>query len=135
MATTLELSFKLESDLCNNVEWGRKWFTNFNTGKLNLFRLSSLINLVLLMWKLVFSWRKSSFKMQELSFSSKVGRHSYIFSIAKTPSDKIGAFIHSMKFLFPRAALYLCKSTIRPCLNMNLIYETLWTGAGRGLLI
>ena len=63
--------------------------------------------------------------MQELSFSSKVGRHSYIFSIAKTPSDKIGAFIHSMKFLFPRAALYLCKSTIRPYLNMNLIYETL----------
>ena len=39
MATTLELSFKLESDLCNNVDWGRKWFTNFNTGKAQLVSL------------------------------------------------------------------------------------------------
>ena len=39
MATTLELSFKLEPDLCNNVEWGRKWFTNFNTGKTQLVSL------------------------------------------------------------------------------------------------
>ena len=35
-------------------------------------------------------------------------------SIAKTASKKIGALIHSMKFLSPEVALYLYKSTIRP---------------------
>ena len=33
-------------------------------------------------------------------------------SIAKTASKKIGALIHSMKFLFPEVALYLYISTI-----------------------
>ena len=34
--------------------------------------------------------------------------------IAKSASKKIGALIHSMKFLSPVVALYLYKSTIRP---------------------
>ena len=45
---------------------------------------------------------KSSFKMLGLSFSSKSNCGSYIISIATTASKKIGAFIRSMKFLFPR---------------------------------
>ena len=57
---------------------------------------------------------KSSFKMLGLTFSSKLDWGSYIIS-AKTASKKIGALIHSMKFLFPEVALYLYKSTIRPC--------------------
>ena len=40
---------------------------------------------------------------------------SYIISIAKTVSKKIGALIRSMKFLSPEVALYLYKSTIHPC--------------------
>ena len=43
---------------------------------------------------------KSSFKMQGLSFTSKLGWGSYIISIAKTASKKIEAFIGSMKPLF-----------------------------------
>ena len=45
-----------------------------------------------------------------------MGLLNYI-SIAKTASKKIGALIRSMKFLSPEVALYLCKSTIRPCME------------------
>ena len=36
---------------------------------------------------------------------------------AKTASKKIRALIRSMKFLSPEVALYLYKSTIRPCME------------------
>ena len=60
---------------------------------------------------------KSSFKMLELTFYSKLDWGSYIIYIAKTASKKISALIHSMKFLSHEVALYLCKSTIRPCMK------------------
>ena len=52
--------------------------------------------------------------MLGLTFSSKLDWGSYIISIAKTASKKIGTLICSMKFLSPKVALYLYKSTIRP---------------------
>ena len=55
--------------------------------------------------------------MLGLTFSSKLDWGSYIISIAKTASKKIGALIRSMKFLSPEVALYLYKSTIRPCME------------------
>ena len=57
---------------------------------------------------------KSPFKMLGLTFSSKLDWGSYIISIAKTASKKIGALIRSMKFLPPEVALHLYKSTICP---------------------
>ena len=60
---------------------------------------------------------KSSFKMLGLTFSSKLDWGSYIISIAKTASKKIGALICSMKFFSPEVALCFCKSTIRPCME------------------
>ena len=60
---------------------------------------------------------KLYFKMLRLTFSSKLDWGSYIISKAKTASKKIGALIHSMKFLSPEVALYLYKSTIRPCME------------------
>ena len=60
---------------------------------------------------------KSCFKMLGLTFSSKLDWGPYIMSIAKTVSKKIGTLIRSMKFLFPEVALYLHKSTIRPCME------------------
>ena len=53
--------------------------------------------------------------MLGLTFSSKLDWGSYIISIAKTTSKKIGALICYMKFLSPEIALYLYKSTICPC--------------------
>ena len=60
---------------------------------------------------------KSSFKTLVSAFSSKLDWGSYIISIAETASKKTGALIHSMKFLSPEVALYLYKSTIRPCME------------------
>ena len=59
----------------------------------------------------------SSFKMLGLTFSSKLDWGTYIISIAKTASQKIGALICSMKFVSPEAALYLYESTIRLCME------------------
>ena len=51
--------------------------------------------------------------MLGLTFSSKLDWGSYIISIAKTASKKIGALIRSLKFLSPEVPLYPYKSTIR----------------------
>ena len=48
----LELASKLESDLQNTVDWGRKWFVHFNAGE-------TLILLMLNRW--VCSWGKIVF--------------------------------------------------------------------------
>ena len=69
---------------------------------------------------------KTSFKMLGLTFSSKLDWGSYIVSIAKTASMKIGALICSMKFLSPEVALYLYKSTIQSCMEYCC---HVWAGA------
>ena len=71
----LELASEIESDLRNTVDWDRKWL------------VWSDIDEIL------------SFEMLGLTFSSKLDWGSYIISIAKAASKKIGALIHSMKFL------------------------------------
>ena len=58
-----------------------------------------------------------SFKMLRLTFSSKMDSGSYIFSIAKTDSQKIGALIRSVKFLSPDVVPYLYESTKRSCMK------------------
>ena len=69
---------------------------------------------------------KSSFKMLGLNLHSKLDWGSYIISIAKTPSKKIGALIRYMKFLSSEIALYLYKSTTRPCMGYCC---HVWAGA------
>ena len=68
----------------------------------------------------------SSFKMLGLALFSKLDCGSYTISIAKTTSTKIGVLIRSMKFLSPEVALYLYKSTIRPCMEYCC---HVWAGA------
>ena len=65
--------------------------------------------------------------MLELNFFSELDCGSYIISIAKTASKKIGALIRSTKFLSSVVALYLYKSIIvrawgilLPCLGCKL---------------
>ena len=55
--------------------------------------------------------------MLGLTFSSKLNWGSDIISIAKAASKKIGALIHSMKFLSLEVYLYLYKSTIQSCME------------------
>ena len=64
--------------------------------------------------------------MLGLTFSSKLDWRSYIISIAKTASKKIGALICSMKFLSLEVPLYLYKSTIHPCMEYCCHF---WAGA------
>ena len=64
--------------------------------------------------------------MVKLTFSSKLDWGSYITSISKTAYKKIGALIHSKKFLSPDVALYLYKSTIHLCMGFCC---HVWSGA------
>ena len=96
------------------MNWGKKWLVDFNDGKISWFLFDQSNNNGSINVKMDGSVLegKSSFKMLVLTFSSKLDWSSYIISIAKTASKKIGALIHSMKFLSPEVALYLYKSTI-----------------------
>ena len=64
--------------------------------------------------------------MLGLTISSKLDWGSYIVSIAKAVSKKIGALIRSVKFLSPEVALHLYKSTIRPFMEYCC---HVWAGA------
>ena len=86
----------------------KKWLVDFNAEKTQLvsFGLSNNNGSVdVKMGGSVFE-EKSSFQMLGLTFSSKLDLGSYIISITKTASKKIGALIFSMRFLSPEVALY-----------------------------
>ena len=114
----LGLASELESVLRDTVDWGKKWLVDFNAGKtqLVLFDRSNNNGSIDVKMDGYVLEEKSSFKMLGSTFSSKLDWGSYIISIAKTASKKIGALICSMKFLSPEVALYLYKSTIHPCI-------------------
>ena len=77
------------------MDWGRKWLVDFNAGKTQLASFDRSNNNSSIDVKMDGSVleEKSSFKMLGLTFSSKLDwSSSYIISIAKTASRKIGAF-------------------------------------------
>ena len=88
---------------CGN---NQKWFVDFNAAK------NQLVS---------FDWSENTG-----AIDVKMDGGSYIISIVKTASKKIGALIRSMKFLSPEVALYLYKSTIRPCMEYCC---HVWAGA------
>ena len=110
------------------MDWGKKWFFDFNAGKTQLVLFDQSNNNASNDVKMEGSVleEESSFKMLGLTFSSKLDGGFYIISIAKTASKKIGALIRSTKFLSPEVALYLNKSTIRPYMEY---YCHVWAGA------
>ena len=115
----LELASELKLDLRDTVDWRRKSLVDFNAGKTQLVSFDQSKNTGAIDVKMdgsVFE-EKTSFKMLGLTFSSRLDWGSYIASIAKTVSKKIGALIRSVKFLSPEVALYLYKSTIQPCME------------------
>ena len=61
---------------------------------------------------------KLSLKILGLTFSSKLDWGTYIISLAKTASKKIGTFsMNFNKVSFSEVAVYLYKSTIYPCME------------------
>ena len=110
------------------MDWGKKWLVDFYAGKTQLVSFDWSNNTGAIDVKMDGSAleEKSSFKMLELTFCSKLDRDSYMISIAKTASKKFGALIRFTKFLSPEGALYLYKSTIRPCMEYCC---HVWAGA------
>ena len=103
----LELASELESYLRDTVDWGKKWFVDLNAGKTQLVlfdRPNNTGSIDVKMDGFILDG-KSSFKMLRLNFSSKLDWVSYIISIAKTASKKIGSLIRPMTFLSPEVAL------------------------------
>ena len=119
---------ELQSDLLDTVDWGKKWLVDFSAGKTQLVSFDRSNNNGSIDVKIDGSVleEKSSVKMLELTFSSKLDWVSYIIFIVKTVSNKIGALIRSMMFLSPEVALYHYKSTIRLCMEYCC---HVWAGA------
>ena len=103
----LEMAAELESDLWYTVDWGWRWLVDFNVEETQLVLFDWSNNTGALDMKMDGSVleEQSSFKMLGLSFSSKLDWGSYIISIAKTVSKKVGALIRSIKFLSCEVAL------------------------------
>ena len=114
------------------MDWDKKWLIDSNVGKTQLVSFDRSKNTGGIDVKMDGSVleEKSSFKMVWLTFSSKLDWGSYIISIAKTASKKIGALIRSVKCLSPEVALYFYKSTIERCME----YFYVWAGATTCLL-
>ena len=123
-----DIAIYADDTTLDTVDWGKKWLVNFNPRKTQLVSFDRSNNNGSIDVKMDGSTleEKSSFKMLGLTFSSKLGWGSYIISIAKTASKKIGALIRSTKFLSPDVVLYLYKSTIHPCMEYCC---HVWVGA------
>ena len=105
----LELASELESDLQDTVDWGKKWLVDFNAVETQLVSFDQSNGTGAINEKMggsVFE-EKLSFKIMELTFSSKLRWGSYIISIVTMASKKIGALIYFMKFLSPEVAVSL----------------------------
>ena len=124
------MASELEFDQQDTAEWVRRWLVDFNARlvktQLLFFDQSNSTGAIDVKMDRSFLEEKSSFKILGLTFSSKLNWGSYIISFAKTASKKIRALICSMKFLSPEVALYLCKSTIWPCMEYCCC---VWVGA------
>ena len=101
------------------MDWVKKVLVDFKAGKIQLVSVDWSNNSGSIDVEMDGSVLedKSSVKMLGLTFSSKLDWGSYMISIAKTASKKIGALIRSMKFLSAEVALYLYKSIICPCME------------------
>ena len=104
------LNWFLKLYLIQKTLWsvGKKWVVDFKAGKtqLVLFDRSNNVSIDVKMDGSVLK-EKLSFKMLELTFSSKLDWGSCIISIAKMASKKIGALIRSI--LTVHKNLKICK--------------------------
>ena len=92
------------------MDWARNCLADFSAGKTQLVLFDRSINngsIDVKMHGSVLEEHSPSFKMLGLTFSVKLNCSSYIISIAKTASKKIGALICPMNFLSPEVALFL----------------------------
>ena len=86
----LELTYELESDLWDLVDWGRKWLVDFNARETQLVLFDRSNNTAANDVKMDGSVleEKLSFGMLGFTFSSKLNWGPYIISIAKNSQRK-----------------------------------------------
>ena len=111
LSQQLEQASELKSGLQDTVDWGRRWFTDFNAEKNHPNNCCTC--------KVIVDWpvvnEKPSFIMLALSLSFKLDWGSKIVSIPQSVPKKIIALIHSVKFVSFEVTLYLYKSSNWPC--------------------
>ena len=86
------MASEIESDLRDTVDWGRKWLVDFNGGKTQLVS---------------FNWSNNAGAV-DVKMNGSVLEEKSSFKI-------LGIIL--LKFISPEAALYLYKSTLRPCME------------------
>ena len=91
------------------MDQGKKWLVDFNADKTQLVLFNWSNNNGSIDVKIDGSVleEKSSFKMLGLTLSFKLDWDSYIISIAKTSSKKIGTLIRSLTFISQEVAVSL----------------------------
>ena len=90
----LELASELESNLQDTVDWGKKWLVDFNSVKTQVISFDGSNSIGAIDVEMDrFILEEISFKILGWTFSSKLDWGSYIISIAKTASKRIGALI------------------------------------------
>ena len=115
------MASELEPDLLHIVDWGRKWLVDFNAGKTRLVSFDWSNNTGAIDVKMDGSVleKKSSSKMLEMIFSSKLDWCFYIISIAKTASKKLEPWFVLRSFI-PLRLLFI---------SINLPYCHAWNTA------
>ena len=91
--------------------WVGSGFLISTLGKPNWFCLTSLITLVLLIWKWISLFLKKKYLFAVVDILFMIGLELVHISIVRIAYKKSGALILSMKFLSPDIAFYLYKST------------------------
>ena len=109
------LNWLLDLNLfCETLDWGKNFLVDFNVGRTQLILFDRSNNNGSINMKMDGSVLEEKLSLTcWLTFSSKLDQGSYIISIAKTASNKIGALTCSMKFLSSEVVQYLYKSTIQ----------------------
>ena len=130
-ANNLNLLLNLNLIYKKIADWHRKWLVDSMLENLNWFRLTSLITLILLMWKWMgLFFRKNhilkSWGWPPLAKLIRALTWSLLLNLPPENSLTPRALICSMKFLSSVVALYLYKSTICPCMEY---FCHVWTGS------
>ena len=122
----LQLDSELELDLCNIVDWGRKWLFDFNAEKFSLKKFNASMHLTVRSNCGAIDVKKkmNQFLMENRSFMcwDYLSIITWIEALTlslllKRKGKEIGALTSSTKFLFFEVALYLHKSFIRSCMK------------------
>ena len=111
----LEIAAELESDLQDTVNWGRKCLVDSSPGKICLIRL---IALVVLMWKWMGMFLRKNHLLRCwgcLSLLNWTGLLHYLYCLNSI--QKNWGLDSLFEFLSTEVALYLYRSTIRPCME------------------